>query len=162
MSDLPPISNSPIEKSSESPKAEPHNIQYLFAQLQLSKGLACKTQADTYINKLKETQKEQKECAEMIEKARKLQTDKVFSKIPDDLSTYVDSKNISFYKEPTCDSSWEYNVKSLTNYQETLGTSTQTDMVQLQDYMGQYDSFLQGANSSVKELNDTLITILRG
>lgn len=57
---------------------------------------------------------------------------------------------------------WEFNLKSLTNYQETLGSYTQTDMVYLQDYMSQYNSFMQGANSSIQNTNDTLTAILRG
>ncbi len=54
---------------------------------------------------------------------------------------------------------WDYNIKSLTNYQEQLGTETQTNMVYLQDLMGQYNSFLQGANKAVTDSNQTLQTI---
>ncbi len=65
------------------------------------------------------------------------------------------NKRDSFDKE-----AWDYTIKSLTNYQEQLGTETQTDMVYLQDLMGQYNSFLQGANKAATDSNQTLQSIL--
>ncbi|NLV95708.1 MAG: hypothetical protein GX043_00005, partial [Desulfovibrionales bacterium] len=57
---------------------------------------------------------------------------------------------------------WEYNLKSLTNYQEQIGSKTQTLMVYLQDFIGQYNSFLQGANTAIANANQVLTSIARG
>ncbi len=55
---------------------------------------------------------------------------------------------------------WDVLIVSLTNYQETLSTSTQTDMVLLQDFMGQYNSYIQGANKAATDGVQTLQSIL--
>ena len=156
----------------------PHNsIQFMFAQLQLAQAEICKGQAEAYIDKIKETQEKQKECAEMIEMARELQNkaengegdcswDKNASVMPQEMKEYFDANGLKYDSDGNDlvhnKDEWEFNIKSLTNYQETLGTSTQTDMVYLQDFMSQYNGFLQGANSAIQDSNDTLTTILRG
>lgn len=149
----------------------PHNsIQFLFAKLQLTQAQICKDQAQDYIDKITETQEKQKECADMIAKARELQqqakNDDTVTAMPDDMKQFFEKYGLDWDKEGKDDwhnsDEWDYNIKSLTNFQDTLGTSTQTDMVYLQDFMSQYNGFLQGANSAIKESNDTLTTILRG
>lgn len=57
---------------------------------------------------------------------------------------------------------WESIVKSLTDKQELLGGSTQTVMVYLQDFIGQYNSFLQGANTAIATANQVLTGIAKG
>ncbi|WP_239446638.1 hypothetical protein [Mailhella massiliensis] len=57
---------------------------------------------------------------------------------------------------------WDYALKSLTNYQETVGNKTQTLMVYLQDFIGQYNSYLQGANTQIANANQTLTNLARG
>ena len=58
--------------------------------------------------------------------------------------------------------SGDYNLKSLTNYQEQIGNKTQTLMVYLQDFIGQYNSYLQGANTQISNANQTLTSLARG
>ena len=48
------------------------------------------------------------------------------------------------------------------NYQEQIGSKTQTLMVYLQDFIGQYNSFLQGANTAISNANQVLTNIARG
>ena len=45
---------------------------------------------------------------------------------------------------------------------EELGTNTQQEMVYVQDYMGQYNSYLQGANTQITNANQTLTNLARG
>ena len=45
---------------------------------------------------------------------------------------------------------------------EELGTNTQQEMVYVQDYMGQYNSYLQGANTQIANSNQTLTNLARG
>ncbi len=148
------------------------SIQFMFAKLQLEQSNICKTQAEAYMDKIEAAQKEQKECADMIAKARDLQQqaknagkDKC-TEMPQDMVDYFNKNGLKFDTAGSdnlhTSDEWDYNIKSLTNYQETLGSYTQTDMVYLQDFMSQYNSFLQGANSAIQDSNDTLMSILRG
>lgn len=149
----------------------PHNsIQFLFAKLQLAQALLCKDQAKEYMEKITENQEEQKKCAEMLKLARNLQTEAKSknknTEMTEEMRKYFTDNGLEW--EETGDDywhnadEWEINIKALTSHQETLGTSAQTDMVFLQDFMSQYNSFLQGANSAIQDSNDTLTAILRG
>lgn len=53
-------------------------------------------------------------------------------------------------------------IASLEAVQEDLGSDIQQIMVFVQDYMGQYNSYTQGASSAVSDANETLKTIARG
>ncbi len=147
-----------------------NSIQFMFAKLQLAQAQICKDQAKEYIDKVTQTQEEQKKCADMIAKARDLQqqakNDDTTIEMPQDMKEFFEENGLKWDTKGGDDlhneDEWEYNIKSLTNYQDTLGTTTQTDMVYLQDFMSQYNGFLQGANSAISESNDTLTTILRG
>ena len=155
------------------------SVQFMFAKLQLAQSEICKNQAESYMKQIEDIQAEQKECAEMIAKARELQQaakngtgdcswDKNASVMPKEMVDYFNEKGISF---DTCGGEgdyvhnadeWDYNLKSLTNYQEQIGTKTQTLMVYLQDFIGQYNSYLQGANTQIANANQTLTNIARG
>ena len=52
--------------------------------------------------------------------------------------------------------------QSLQAYQETIGTDIQTKMVYVQDFMGQYNSYTQGANSAIQSGMQTLTSVARG
>ena len=155
------------------------SVQFMFAKLQLAQSEICKNQAESYMKQIEDVQAEQKECAEMIAKARELQQaakngtgdcswDKNASVMPQEMVDYFNEKGISF---DTCGGEgdyvhnadeWDYNLKSLTNYQEQIGTKTQTLMVYLQDFIGQYNSYMQGANTQISNANQTLTNIARG
>jgi hypothetical protein len=51
---------------------------------------------------------------------------------------------------------WEVAITSLQARMDSLGTDTQQKMVFVQDFMGQYNSYLQGANSVIQQSNQTL------
>ena len=155
------------------------SVQFLFAKLQLAQSEICKSQAESYMKQIETIQEEQKLCAEMVEKARKLQQDAKngtgdctwdshASVMPQEMVDFYNERGISF---DTCggqgdyvhnEEEWDYNLKSLTNYQEQIGTKTQTLMVYLQDFIGQYNSYLQGANTQISNANQTLTSIARG
>ncbi len=147
-----------------------NSIQFLFAKLQLAQAQLCKNKAQAYIDKIQKSQEEQKECAKMIEKARELQqkakNEKAPTTMPQEMIDYFNKNGISYNQagKDTLHSNeeWDYNIKSLLNLQETFGTSTQTDLVFLNDFMGQYNSYLQGAHSTIQQNNQTLTNILRG
>ena len=57
---------------------------------------------------------------------------------------------------------WDVAITSLESRLEELGTNTQQEMVYIQDYMGQYNSYLQGANTQIANANQTLTSLARG
>ena len=146
------------------------SVQFMFAKLQLAQSQICKNEAESYMKQIEDIQQEQKECAEMIELARKLQNeaksgDKC-TDMPPEMVKFFEQRGLS-WEETGGDKShnadeWDYNLKSLTNYQEQIGTKTQTLMVYLQDFIGQYNSYLQGANTQISNANQTLTSIARG
>ena len=53
-------------------------------------------------------------------------------------------------------------ISNLESSQEELGTDIQQQMVFVQDYMGQYNSYMQGASSAISTANETLKSLARG
>ncbi len=161
------------------------SLQMMFAKLQLAQSQICKNQAEDYMSQIEEIQEEQKKCAEMIEQARDLQqqgkngegvgqksvngvttTGKDCAPMSQELITFMEQRGLSF---PNSDNDfilgeeeWDYTLKSLTNYQEQIGNKTQTLLIYLQDFIGQYNSYQQGASSAISEANQTLSNIARG
>jgi hypothetical protein len=106
----------------------------------------------------------------MIEDARKLQNDaKTNNKVtamPQTMIDFFNDRGLSFdltggYTTHNADE-WDYNIKTLTNYQEQIGNNTQTLMIYLQDFIGQYNSYQEGAMSAVSSATQTLRSIARG
>lgn len=145
-------------------------IQLMFAKLQLAQSEMCKNQANDYMKQIQDIQEEQKACADMISRARELQnqakTGDKATVMPDDMKKFFTDRGLSWDTKGNDDKhnkdEWDYNMKSLTNYQEQIGSKTQTLMVYLQDFIGQYNSFLQGANTAISNSNQVLTNIARG
>ena len=146
------------------------SVQMMFAKLQLAQSEICKNQAESYMDQIESIQEEQELCAKMIEEARALQneakTNGTATEMPADMIEFFNSRGLKFdltgtYETHNADE-WDYNLKSLTNYQETVGNKTQTLMVYLQDFIGQYNSYLQGANTQISNANQTLTNLARG
>ena len=161
------------------------SVQMMFAKLQLAQSEICKAQAESYMNQIEQIQEEQELCAKMIEEARSCQqkgqagegvgqksisgtTTKGSECYPmsQELVDFMNERGLSY---PNDDKDyilgkdeWDYALKSLTNYQETVGNKTQTLMVYLQDFIGQYNSYLQGANTQIANANQTLTNLARG
>lgn len=53
-------------------------------------------------------------------------------------------------------------IASLEAVQDELGSDIQQEMVFIQDYMGQYNSYTQGASSAISQASETLKTVARG
>ena len=153
------------------------SIQFMFAKLQLAQSQICKNSAETYMKQIEDIQQEQSEVAEMISQARKLQNDaktgngnasgdKKASMMPQEMADWMRARNLSYdttgndlrnnYDE------WTYNIESLTNYQESISNKTQTLMVYLQDFISQYNSYLQGASSAISNASQVLTAVATG
>lgn len=143
------------------------SVQLMFAKLQLKQSSLSKDRAIEYMNKIKGIQALQKETAEWISKARALAEGG--GKMPAEMVAFFKLHKLAVgggkdpdpNKEYSKDE-WKINVQSLTNFQESVGSETQTHMVYLQDFIGQYNSFLQGANSTIATANQVMTNIARG
>ena len=144
------------------------SIQFMFAKLQLAQAQV--SSAETYMKQIEEVQEEQEKVSKFINEARRLQSDARISgketEMPYDMVTYMNAKGLSYDttgNDYLMDADeWEYNIESLEIYQEDLNNKTQTLMVYLQDFISQYNSYLQGASSAVSEANETLTKIANG
>ena len=148
------------------------SVQMMFAKLQLAQSQLCKNQAEDYMKQVEDIQEEQKKCADMISRARELQSTAkeqgkdATTEMPADMRDFFTKRGLD-WDDTGSDythnaDEWDYNLKSLTNYQEQIGNKTQTLMVYLQDFIGQYNSYLQGANTQISNANQTLTNIARG
>ena len=79
---------------------------------------------------------------------------------------YMDANGLAYDKTANNHShsadEWDVAITSLESRLEELGTNTQQEVVYIQDYMGQYNSYLQGANTQISNSNQTLTSLARG
>ncbi len=159
------------------------SLQLLYAQLQLEQADLAQDDAMAYLDKIEASQAEQSLCAEMISQATALMEQADTSgeavQMPYEMVCFFQDRGITFDSAGDDTASgniydqngdwidtqhsadeWEYNIENLSTYRDELGTETQTDMVYVEDFMGQYNSYLTGANSTIDSGNQTLQTIL--
>ena len=156
------------------------NINFIFAKLQMELAASAKEAAMGHISQIQETQQEQKKVANMLQTCRGLQNEAKASgkttEMPKEIREFMDKNNLKYdlttcgKKNPTKETAdswhnkdeWDVAIQSLEAYQETLGTDIQTKMVYVQDFMGQYNSYTQGANSAIQSGMQTLSSVARG
>lgn len=134
-----------------------NSMQLMFAKLQLAQAQLCKDSANSCMQQLQGLQEEQTLTADTLEKMRQLQAEGA-TEMPEDMLSFMRDRGLP-YCEPKDFDCWAYNIESLTVYQDGLASQTQSLMVNLQDFIGQYNSYLQGASSSVNSASDTLAAI---
>ncbi len=145
------------------------SLQFQFAKLQLAMAELSKNGAMDYIKQIQDSQEEQKKVADMLQRCRQLQADAKASgkttTMPADVVTYMDKNGLAYDKAGNdknhSKDEWDVAITSLTARQDKLGSNTQQLMVFVQDYMGQYNSYLQGSNSAIQQGNQTLAELAR-
>ncbi|MDR3203460.1 MAG: hypothetical protein LBV23_01775, partial [Deltaproteobacteria bacterium] len=117
--------------------------QLRFAALQMTMAQISKDKAMDYMDQIEAAQAESKQVADMIARARALQShaaangEEGLSEMPADMVQFfkdrglpydtVDNDNLHTKAE------WDFNITSLTNYQQSVGSNTQQLMVFIQD-----------------------------
>jgi hypothetical protein len=83
--------------------------------------------------------------------------------MPEEMKSFFKERGLSWDTAGNDDlhtkDEWDYNIQSLTNYQESISNKTQTLMVYLQDFIGQYNSYTQGASNQVSQGIQTLTAV---
>lgn len=86
--------------------------------------------------------------------------------MPQEMKDYMDANGLAYDKTgndlANNSEEWDVAITALESRLEELGTNTQQEMVYIQDYMGQYNSYLQGANTQISNSNQTLTSLARG
>lgn len=146
------------------------SLQLMFAKLQLELSETAKAQAMEKMDYIANVQDEQKQVTELLNQARQLQADAekdgTCTEMSPEMIAYMDEHNLAYdkkgddYKHDK--DQWELAITSLEGQLESLGTDTQQQMIYVQDFMGQYNSYLQGANTQISNANQTLTSLARG
>ena len=145
------------------------SLQFQFAKLQLAMAEISKNGAMGYIEQIQNSQEEQKKVADMLQRCRQLQADAKTSdkatEMPADVVAYMNKNGLAYDKTGNDTKhnkdEWDVAIQSLQAHQDKLGSNTQQLMVFVQDYMGQYNSYLQGTNSVIQQANQTLGELAR-
>ena len=149
----------------------------MFAKLQLELAEAAKTSAMEKMNDIQNSQEERKRVSQLLNECRQKQSDarggtgdcpwdKKASMMSEDCQKYMDQHGLA-YDTPGNDRAnneeeWKVAITALEGRLDELGSDTQQQMVYVQDYMGQYNSYLQGANTQISNGNQTLQSLARG
>ena len=148
--------------------------QFALAMLEMQLAKANKEQAMAGIKEIENEQAKKKQMAEILNQARDYKasdrnytkqaggepyTSSEFNKAVEGMGLSVPDK--AGDKEAN-DKNWDKLIAQIQTKMDTVGADIQTKMVQLQDYMGQYNSYMQGANSAISQGNQVLTSLARG
>ncbi len=153
------------------------SLQLMFAKLQLELSETAKSQAMDKMDAISKAQDEQKKVSGLLNQARQLKADanggcgdcpwdEKASMMPQEMKDYMDANGLAYDKTgndlANNSEEWDVAITALESRLEELGTNTQQEMVYIQDYMGQYNSYLQGANTQISNSNQTLTSLAKG
>ncbi|MDR3175515.1 MAG: hypothetical protein LBU06_03150 [Desulfovibrio sp.] len=147
------------------------SLQFQFAKLQLALAEASKNGAMDYIKQIEDSQAEQKKVSDMLQKARQLKADaaakgdKEVTEMSVEMETYMKQNGLAIDQTGGDrlhnKDEWDVAITSLQSHLDKIGSNTQQLMVFVQDYMGQYNSYLQGGNSAIQQGNQTLAELAK-
>ncbi|MDR1947264.1 MAG: hypothetical protein LBQ51_08900 [Desulfovibrio sp.] len=145
-----------------------------FAAYQLAFSALARNGAMQYTRKIQESQQEQRKVSEFLQTAReqqakgKAQNDGYEMDMPKAMLDYMNKEKLAYGTGTTSGNTYKFNhnkwdvpIQSLKDQLEKLGNGTQQLMVFLNDYMGQYNSHLDGANAAAQQGNQTLAALLK-
>lgn len=147
------------------------SVQYQFAKLQLELSQQCKDTALDKMTQIRDQQAQQLKPAELINELLPLASTArktgEAQPVSDDLLRRLDELDIEYddgIAQTKKASATELNViiSNVQNRQETLGDDIQQEMAYVQDFMGQYNSYLKNASSATANAQNTLAALARG
>ena len=148
--------------------------QLALAMLQMELAKTNKEQALSGIKEIEAQQAEKKRISDIMNQAREYRgseyrytkdaggqpyTDKNFNKAVEGMGFSVPNTPKDTDKNKA---EWDKLIAQLQTKLDTVGANIQTQMVQLQDFMGQYNSYMQGANSAISQSNQILAGLAKG
>lgn len=147
------------------------SLQLMFAALQLEQSQIAKNQMQNYVAQIQQLQVTQKSIAQMIANLGAMQSSmEEDSKItlPEDMKSELvqlgicpNNHSLLMKSEVTKEDVHDLIMMSEMRQQQ-VGMESQMAMVNLQDYAGQYNSYLEGANTQISNANQTLTSLAKG
>jgi len=146
------------------------SLQLTFAALQLELAQTARDQAMDRMDKIAQIQQEQKQVSEFLNAARQARNDAQSAgeatPIPPDMAEYMEKNGLAHTTggdglSMTADE-WDTAISSLQNRMDTLGLNTQQEMIYVQNFMNQYNSYTQGANLQAPYSSQTISSLSRG
>ena len=146
------------------------NINLVFAQLQQELAAQNKDQAMQRIEGIRESQEESAEITKVITDVRNIKTEcfKDGTQISapefsDNTQKAAEKYGITLPDSQSCtDEDLNNIIQSLQDEQEKIGYGVQQEMVSVQDFMGQYNSYNQSASNFINKSNDTNTAVATG
>ncbi|MBQ9274503.1 MAG: hypothetical protein IJ228_06775 [Succinivibrio sp.] len=154
------------------------SIQFIFAQLQNELAKANKDKALGIINEIKDQQNQAKQYAEILNYARttRAKTDsdgyvKIDSNSDGEwakVATWCRENGISkdlydnWPNGKAGTTKLDNIIEIIKSKQEQCGSDIQQKMVFVQDYIGQYNAYQQGASTAISQANQTLTSLAKG
>ena len=129
---------------------ENQGIQMLFAQLQLAQ--SSKEQAANQLEAILAAQEQSAQITDYIHTARELQSSarsNDIKPVPQDMLQFLQSNSLYIPSNPNGPtvSDWDAIIQSLENFQGTVDSNMQMQMVYIQDYMEQYNQYSSQSSS---------------
>ncbi len=146
------------------------SLQFMFAKLQIELAEAAKQSAMDKMDEITKSQDERKLISKYLNECRQAQADaksgNKATAMTQECKNYMDKYGLAYDKTGdimthTSDE-WKVAITALEGRLDEVGSDTQQKMVYVQDYMGQYNSYLQGANTQISNGNQTLQSLARG
>lgn len=146
------------------------DIQLMYSRLLLELSENARKQAIGNMALVAEVQEEQKLVSNFLSTARQLQSESKenqnqTSRMPDDMYAYLNENDLIYDKTGDVMNytaeEWETVIGLLENRLEELSIETQRLMILIQDFIGQYNSYLQGANTQIANSGQTLTNLAR-
>jgi hypothetical protein len=134
------------------------SVQQLFAKLQQELAQSAKESAQSSIEQIQAQQELSRTCTEYINEAKTIRSGLVeagdAAAVPEDMLAFLQEHSLYVPTDPgKADSeSWKAIVSALESFLESTSTNCQQQMVFVQDYIGQYNSFSQSYQSSTSEV----------
>jgi hypothetical protein len=144
------------------------NLSTMFAMLQLEMASEKKSQAEEVISSIKAENEVLRQARQFLQEARTLQgqaksNSNGCSNATAEMTAFNAKYDIQFDKTGNDTlhnkDEWEINIKNLESFIESRGMDTQTKMVQLEDLMGKYNAWTQGASKTISDGNQLLQSI---
>ncbi len=150
-------------------KVGQRNPQLALAMLMMDIAKLNKENAIGMIGEIEKQQSEKKNISELLNKAREYKSqnatkDATGTKTSEEFNKAIESLGFSVPNSDDKDknqANWDKLIAQLQTKLDTVGSDIQTQMVKMQDMMGQYNSMTQGANSAIAQANQTLQSLAK-
>lgn len=136
------------------------SIQQQFAQLQLEASKLAEQKAAETIQQIRQIQQKQQDANNAYIRLHDLQSKQKLGQdatLPDDLRAFLDENNLPYGEADAPD--YATAISAVSDYIDSLANGSETQMVYIQDYMAQYNQYLQSSTETMQSASDMLSSL---